>query len=70
VLDKRRKLGFLGNKDYNFGPTPRPRWELSRWSRTPPPPSPLPLDDFDDFVASVFHVIQMVQQEVKQIEIS
>jgi hypothetical protein len=37
VLDKQRKAGFLGDKDYSFGPPPRHRRPLLR---TLPPPSP------------------------------
>jgi hypothetical protein len=58
VLDKRRKAGFLGDKEYNFSWPPRPP--------TPPPKSTPP---WDDNVAYVLHAIQMAQKEGRQIEL-
>jgi hypothetical protein len=59
VVDKRREVRFLDDKDFNFGLPPWPQWELTRWQHTPPPPSPPLRDDLEDFVANVFHAIQM-----------
>jgi hypothetical protein len=61
VLDKRRKVGFLSDKDFNFSHPPWPRRELTLRSPRPRHPSSLPQDDSEDYVASVFHAIQMVQ---------
>jgi hypothetical protein len=69
VFDKRRKAGFLGDKDFNFGQPPQPRRELTLRLRTLPPPSAPMLDDSDDFVANVFHTIQMARQEGRKIEL-
>jgi hypothetical protein len=63
LLDKRRKSKFLGDKDYNFGSPPQPWQQLPR---TPPPPSPPTphetRDDSENFVASIFHKVQMAHQ--------
>ncbi|KAK1649927.1 hypothetical protein QYE76_067732 [Lolium multiflorum] len=66
----------MGDHDYNFGPSPRPRRTL------PPRQPPLPQEmwgedipnrvarnDSGDFVTSMFHEIQMQLEEGRKIEL-
>jgi hypothetical protein len=66
VLDKRQMQGSSVTRTSTSARCRPPRRELTWRPLTPPPPS---RDDSDDFVGSIFHVIQMAQQEGRQIEL-